>query len=212
MAFKFPTNILTVQLFGYLLPPVVVFTIFSNTLTCIALLKKHMRNPTNIILLAIALLYMSTGIIVLPGAIYYYTLGNHKEYIPYNLCMITRVVHLAVPRIFHAASMWLTVMLALQRYISVCHPQVANRWCTIAITIRCIIVICILAVPTNIIYVISTTYASLDMPSLLDPGKNITGCSGVARAILGDYMHTLSNSIEQWFNGVFVKLIPCFFC
>ena len=177
MAYQLTTNIFTVPLFGYAVPSVVVFTIFSNTLMCIVLLKKHMRNPTNFILLSIALLDMFTGISVLPWAIYYYTLGNHKEYIPYNLCRMTQLTHNIVPRIFHSASIWLTVALALQRYICVYHPQVANRWCTIPNTVICIIIICILALLVYIVNIIGPEITAIEIPSLLDPMKNITGCT-----------------------------------
>ena len=141
MAYKLPTNIFAVPLYGYTVPPVVVLTIITNTLTCIVLLKKYMRNPTNIILLSIALIDMFTGISALPGNIYYYTLGNYKEYIPYNLCRITQITYEIAPVILHSASNCLTVAVSLQRYICVCHTQIANKWCTIPNIIRCIIVI-----------------------------------------------------------------------
>ena len=33
-------------------------------------------------------------------------------------------------QIFHTGSNWLTLVLAVQRYIYVCHPQLAKVWCT----------------------------------------------------------------------------------
>jgi hypothetical protein len=35
------------------------------------------------------------------------------------------------PQIFHTASIWLTLALAMQRYVYVCHPSLANRFCTV---------------------------------------------------------------------------------
>ena len=35
------------------------------------------------------------------------------------------------PQIFHTASNWLTLALAVQRYIYVCHAHVAKRFCTV---------------------------------------------------------------------------------
>ena len=207
------TDNFEVPLFGYITPPVVVFTIFTNTLTCIVLLKKHMRSPTNIILLSIALLDMFTGISRLPGDIYYYTLGYHKEYIPYSLCKITSVTHsFFSPHIgiLHSASIWLTVVLALQRYISVCHPQVANRWCTIPKTIICIIVLCILAILTRIFSIILLKFPPIEKSSRLDPTKNITTCSiSVITVDIPEYWFTL-HLIRWWCQGIFVQLIPSF--
>ncbi len=37
-------------------------------------------------------------------------------------------------QIFHTASIWLTLALAVQRYIYVCHAPIARAWCTIAKT------------------------------------------------------------------------------
>ena len=208
MAYIVETDIFTVHLSGYYLPPLAVFTIFSNTLMCIVLLKKHMRNPTNIILLSITLLDIFTVISVLPASIYYHTLGYYKEYVPYKLCWITFYGRYTVPLILHTASIWLTVVLALQRYICVCHPQVGNRWCTLPSTIRCIIVICISALPINCLNIMRIGFIPLEVPSLLDPTKNITGCSPIIIAVPPDYARTL-DTIILWFQCIFVKFIPC---
>ena len=39
-----------------------------------------------------------------------------------------------MPQIFHTASIWLTLALALQRWINVCHAVTARLWCTMSIT------------------------------------------------------------------------------
>ena len=35
------------------------------------------------------------------------------------------------PQIFHTASNWLTLALAAQRYLYVCHAARAKQWCTV---------------------------------------------------------------------------------
>ena len=47
------------------------------------------------------------------------------DYIYHLLCV-------QVPQLFHSASIWLTLVLAAQRYVSVCRPAAAQRWCTVA--------------------------------------------------------------------------------
>ena len=204
MAYQLPTNKYSVVIYGYVIPLVVVFTIFSNTLTCIVLLKKHMRNPTNIILFSMALLNMFSGILIMPTDIYYYTFGQYKEYVPYNLCLVILFGQYTVPGIFHTASVWLTVVLVLHRYICVCHPQVAKRWCTIPNTIKCILVICTLAIPINTVNYIAIKFTALEIPSLLDPTKNITGCIILLKR--GDALHIT----DKWLQVIFQVLIPCF--
>ena len=52
-----------------------------------------------------------------------------------------------MPQIFHTASIWLTLLLALQRYIYVCHATMARTWCTISRTkkaVACTIVVAFL--------------------------------------------------------------------
>ena len=171
------SNILYIWLFGYIIPPVLVFTIFTNTLTCIVLLKKHMISPTNILLLSIALLDMFTGISRLPFDIYYYTLGNYKEYVPYTICRVTELGQYTIPPVIHTASIWITVVLVVQRYICVCHQQVAKRWCTIPIAISCLVITCTLALLMHIVYFFDFEYTAIEIPSFLDLAKNITGCS-----------------------------------
>ena len=205
MAYKLPTDIFAVPLYGYIVSPVMVLTIFSNTMTCIVLLKKHMRNPTYVLLLSIALIDMFTGVSALPGNIYYYSLGNYKEYIPYNLCRITQITYEIAPVILHSASNWLsvyvkTLAVALQRYICVCHTQIANRWCTIPSTIRCIIAICILAILVHFRIIIWTEFTPLEIPSLLDPAQNTTGCLREQA-----YVQTLAHALlfanlQLWFT------------
>ena len=52
-----------------------------------------------------------------------------------------------MPQIFHTASIWLTLLLALQRYIYVCHATMARTWCTISRTkkaVACTIIVAFL--------------------------------------------------------------------
>lgn len=48
-------------LFGYCMPFLFVITLIANTLIVVVLAKRHMRTPTNVVLLAMALADMFTG-------------------------------------------------------------------------------------------------------------------------------------------------------
>ena len=152
---------------------------------------------------------MFTGISALPVYIYYYTLGNYKEYVPYNLCGITGLGQYTIPHTIHTASIWITVVLVVQRYICVCHPHVAKRWCTIPITISCIIITCILTFLMHIVYFLKYEYTAYEVPSLLDPTKNITSCSIRYSALLRDY-RSIIQVYGNWSEPIFVQFIPCF--
>lgn len=50
-----------------------------------------------------------------------------------------------IPAFFHTASIWLTLVLAGQRYIYVCHPTAARTWCTLPRVMKAMLLVFILA-------------------------------------------------------------------
>lgn len=50
-----------------------------------------------------------------------------------------------IPAFFHTASIWLTLVLAGQRYIYVCHPTTARTWCTLPRVTKAMLLVFILA-------------------------------------------------------------------
>lgn len=118
-------------LYGYIMPFLVVVTICANTLIVLVLSKKHMRTPTNLVLTAMALSDMFTLIFPAPWLLYLYTFGNHGVPLrPLAACYAYHYMKEVVPALLHTASIWLTLALAIQRYIYVCHPPLARTWCT----------------------------------------------------------------------------------
>ena len=113
-------------LYGYIMPFLVVVTIIANTLIVLVLSKKHMRTPTNLVLMAMALSDMLTLLFPAPWLLYLYTFGNHHRPLrPLSACYAYNYMNEVVPALFHTASIWLTLALAIQRYIYVCHPPLA---------------------------------------------------------------------------------------
>ncbi|KAL5277571.1 SPR.2 family protein [Megaselia abdita] len=85
-----------------------------------------------------ALCDMLTALFPAPGLFYMFTLGNHyKPLAPVQYCIIYSLFNEAVPAMFHTASIWLTLALAVQRYIFVCHAPMARTWCTMQRVKRC---------------------------------------------------------------------------
>ncbi|XP_018324154.1 sex peptide receptor [Agrilus planipennis] len=120
-----------IPLYGYFMPILLVITIVANTLIVVVLSKRHMRTPTNVVLMAMALCDMFTLLIPAPWFIYMYTFGNHyRPLAPVGVCYAYNVMNEILPNLFHTSSIWLTLALAVQRYIYVCHPPVARKFCT----------------------------------------------------------------------------------
>ena len=63
---------------------------------------------------------------------YAYTLGKHASlsWTPIT-CFMFEFLLESSPQMFHTASNWLTLVLALQRYVYVCHPGLAKQICTV---------------------------------------------------------------------------------
>lgn len=83
-----------VPLYGYIMPFLLIITIIANTLIVVVLSKRHMRTPTNIVLMAMALCDMFTLLFPAPWLIYMYTFGNHyKPLWPISTCYAWAVMH-----------------------------------------------------------------------------------------------------------------------
>lgn len=83
-----------VPLYGYVMPYLLVITIIANTLIVVVLSKRHMRTPTNVVLMAMALCDMFTLLLPAPWLIYMYTFGNHyKPLYPLSLCYAWNIMH-----------------------------------------------------------------------------------------------------------------------
>ena len=116
-------------LYGYIAPFFVAATIVTNILVCLVLVRPGMRTATNAVLVAVAFSDSMTGLAPLPCYIYFYTLGGQNDYVPYRWCFWYFCLIDYLPTVFHTASVWLTVLLAAQRYVCVCRgdlPRARN--------------------------------------------------------------------------------------
>ncbi|CAJ0608777.1 unnamed protein product [Cylicocyclus nassatus] len=113
-----------------------------------------------------------------------------------------------LPSIFHTTAIWLTVYLAIQRYIYICVPTLVRRFCTIYRSKQVIFVICIASVLMYIPDVLAFENESFDV---MDYKKNATRrmCyrrqTWLPKAIGLDLFYNLTFCAQT----VFVHLIPC---
>ena len=75
---------ISVPIYGYISPPLILLTLITNSLICVVLLRRGMRTATNLLLAAMALSDMLTGLCPLPCFIYFYTLGGNRDWVPYG--------------------------------------------------------------------------------------------------------------------------------
>lgn len=122
---------LTIFIYGYVVPVNFIVTMVCNSLVIVVLSQKNMRTPTNMVLLAMAIMDLLTIACPCPWYFYEYSLGNYG--------IISSIWYLfsfelgceTLPQIFHTTSIWLTLALATQRWIFVCKPEAAKVWCTL---------------------------------------------------------------------------------
>lgn len=204
-------NEFTVPIYGCISPIFVLLTILTNFLVCLVLVKKHMRSPTNAILVAMAISDTLTGVWPIPCFVYFYVLNRHHDYVPYEWCFAYFCLTEYLPTIFHTASIWLTVALAAQRYVYVCHPAHAKRLCTIPNIVKVILAIYIFAIASQLCRFAEYEYFPVDVPSR-DVGSPAVR---LRRACYYDFtplIHRHQNlyfNLYYWFRVVFIHFVPC---
>nr|VZI02598.1 unnamed protein product [Spirometra erinaceieuropaei] len=109
-------------------PFAIVLTLICNSLLAYTITRPAMRTPTNLLLLGIAMADLLTGLLPLPIYLLYFTdvfdthLTVFKSYASYTLSV-------SLPTVFHTVSIWLTLLLAIQRFIYITMPLSIQRHC-----------------------------------------------------------------------------------
>lgn len=199
----------TATVYGYISPIVILMTIVNNTFVCIVLLQHHMRSPTNLMLVAMAIADSLTGVIPAPSFIYFYTFGAYRDlYVPYQWCRAYHALNVVLPTMCHTISIWLTVALSVQRYVYVCHPVEAKRLCTLNGTARVVVVICIIAIMTQSTPLFEWTYIPTGPLVIGSSNKTVYGCYRFLTEPIATYREFYFNTY-WWFRVVFIHLVPC---
>lgn len=195
---------------GYISPVLICFTVVTNILVVVVLLKKHMRTPTNAILAGMAVSDMFTGLFPLPVFIYFFALDNYKEKMSVDWCVIYYFFGEYIPTIFHTASIWLTVTLAVQRYIYICHSLQARRWCTMQNVLIATAIIYAISTLAQVSRFLEADFEEVEVPSNLNPNVTIKACYKNERAWMRKHMNLYYN-VYFWFRVICIHLIPCTF-
>lgn len=197
-----------VSLNGYASPILVILIIVTNTFVCIVLLQRNLRTPTNLLLVGMAVSNTLTGIFPLPSYIYFYALGNYRDFVPHEWCYLNITLSLNLPTVFHTASIWLTVALAAHRYIYVCHPDKAKVFVTTSNTLKVMVGIYVAAFASQLIRFIEHQYFAVAVESRLHLGL-FSGCiRELEPETLGPHQN-LFFAVYWWFRVFFIHLIPC---
>ncbi|KAH8272386.1 hypothetical protein KR018_002410 [Drosophila ironensis] len=136
---------------GYFSLIVCILGTIANTLNIIVLTRREMRSPTNAILTGLAVADLAVMLEYIPYTVHDYILSARlprEEQLSYSWACFIKF-HSVFPQVLHTISIWLTVTLAVWRYIAVSYPQRNRIWCgmrTTLITIAIAYVVCVLVV------------------------------------------------------------------
>lgn len=194
-------------MFGYLMPGILLLTLITNTLVVAVLCQRHMRSPTNIVLVTMALVDMATLLFPAPWYFYIYTLGHHDKFLhSTTVCYLYHIMTDVIPIYFHTSSIWLTLFLAFQRYIYVCHPTQAATWCTVPRVKRAIAMIMFVAFCHQMSRFIDYSFVSVRIQS----GD---GYQTACKMDVAQWVQYLDGELYYTayflFRIVFVSIIPC---
>uniref|UniRef100_A0A8D8SME0 Sex peptide receptor n=1 Tax=Cacopsylla melanoneura TaxID=428564 RepID=A0A8D8SME0_9HEMI len=223
------------QYHGYISLFVCIFGIVANTLNIIVLTRKEMSSPTNSILTGLAIADLLVMADYIPFTLHLNILNKSKrDKFNYNWTLFV-LFHSNFSQVCHTISIYLTVVLAVWRYIAVVYPQHNRQWCTMRSTKYTIIlgyILCpILCLP---IYVTSKLKSRLVLLNQFDNNAVnyslhiASNSSDIASSTFFDEKNSynatlyyidlvdynLTNDIKLsvinfWIYSVVIKIIPC---
>ncbi|XP_077284094.1 G-protein coupled receptor dmsr-1-like [Arctopsyche grandis] len=205
---------------GYVSVLVCVFGSVANTLNIAVLTRKEMVSPTNSILTGLAVADLLVMLEYIPYAFHMYwptETRSYKEQYNYPwACFV--YFHSIFTQICHTVSIFLTVTLAVWRYIAIAHPQINRRWCNMrvtALTITAAYIVCpLICVPILMIMAIGQKEELITADGQL--AKNLANISMLEPPPQNETVYYIdfiaSNTMMTvifWIYSVVIKLIPC---
>ncbi|XP_052253167.1 FMRFamide receptor-like [Dreissena polymorpha] len=185
---------------GLIIYPVLCFPgILGNMLSLIVLFHKDMSTSTNVYLSALAI----SDTVKLINDLLYFVVILMKQIQAENAGQVMSQLYPYAHYIFNFAvcvTAWLTVSIAIERYISVCHPTRAKSICTISrarnTSISVFIVMLVLSVPSALRY---------HAVRIEDVSINVT-CYKVEPTALGQNQSFMKP--YTWIQNLFRSIVP----
>lgn len=128
---------------GFVIPILAVVVLITNGVVIAVFKRQKTYGASQAGLVGVA---VSDTLTMLFPAPFYFVENGLQYRISCDFISIKNWISLFLPTITHTASIWLTLLLATQRYMYVCHPFAARKICTLRNTTLLIILTYILAV------------------------------------------------------------------
>ncbi|KAH8349659.1 hypothetical protein KR084_003739, partial [Drosophila pseudotakahashii] len=186
---------------GYVSLVVCILGTIANTLNIIVLTRREMRSPTNAILTGLAVADLAVMLEYIPYTIHDYILTDslpREEKLSYSWACFIKF-HSIFAQVLHTISIWLTVTLAVWRYIAVGYPQKNRVWCgmrTTIITITTAYVVCVLVVSPSL-YLITAITEYVDQ---LDMNGKVINSIPMTQYVI-DYRNEIKSAMAAALNA-----------
>ncbi|GFO20094.1 FMRFamide receptor [Plakobranchus ocellatus] len=219
---------------GYIAIAVCCFGILSNSANIIVLTRKNMASSTNTLLLWLAVSDLLTMLSYLPFAIHFYIMEPADPMrMPFSspdfAWIIFLLFHANFSIVCHSIAIWLTIALAIFRYIYICQPTSGAYYCSQRRAKFVVVLITFLTILVCIPNCGINYYGYM-------PGKSAGNSTGVGvsknsssltinattkapPASKGYYYPQIRSfssadivlvDVNNWLNAILVKLVPCF--
>jgi len=121
-------------IYHVVLPIICTFGIAGILLTLIVLSRKSMRTSTNCYLMALSV--ADLAFLVLLASLFIHGAARYS-----NAFQIYATYAGIMTHVMLMASIWLTVLLAIERYVAICRPFLAVRVCTVRVAVTAIVAV-----------------------------------------------------------------------
>ncbi|XP_013379691.1 FMRFamide receptor [Lingula anatina] len=130
--------------------PMCIFGLIGNALSFVILFRENGSSPTFFLLRTVAvadslMLVTSLLMYVVPGLMHYFKMDSYSHYKAYTAVSIWPFAMMA-----QTSTIWMVLVVAIERYIAICWPTKARMLCTISHARKEVIGVTIFSVLFNI--------------------------------------------------------------
>ncbi|CAG5123995.1 unnamed protein product [Candidula unifasciata] len=186
---------------GYAAPVICVLGIIANCLNIVVLTRKNMVSPTNVLLTGLAISDGVTMLVYLPYSVLNYHVFYSEE-TPSPLSNARFIMFFAIfSVIVHSISIWLTVSLAVFRYVFIRYPRRGAKLCSTyraKLTVFIVsVVVTLVCIPNSVSYTFHTVINNKNQTTwYIDVRMDTPG-------------YQFLKTFNLWIQATLVKLLPC---
>ncbi len=180
---------------GYISFMICIVGSLANIVNIVVLTRKDMISPTNVVLTGLAIADLAVLLDYIPYTCHTYLrpkTHSIKDRYTHEWALFV-LWHSNFSQVFHTISIWLTVVLAVWRYIAVAYPQKNRDWCKMENTYKAVVfgyILCpVLCIPVFLSYKVTELQELLDEHGFQTKNESIGTNTTV-------YVVTMNNDIE----------------